>query len=104
MMLYCANKIGGWMKSAALNAGAKAGARNFESAVQMLGETTLKKPFIVAFISQPENLKNLEKYKQINAKLADPRLIKSNQKLADDLIKQGKTVDFSRKVVMFFTQ
>src|SRR5205085_10940687 len=59
--------------------------------VQTLGETTLKKPFIVAFISAPENLKNLEKYKQIQAKLADPRLVKSEAERAN-LISQGKTV------------
>ena len=57
-----------------------------------IGKTTLGAPFVYATISSPENLKNLEKYKQINAKLADPRLIKSNQKLADALIKQGKTI------------
>ncbi len=59
---------------------------------QEIGKTTLGNPFVYATISSPENLKNLEKYKAINAKLADPRLIKSNQKLADELIKQGKTI------------
>ncbi len=57
-----------------------------------IGKSTLGNPFVYATISAPANLKNLEKYKQINAKLADPRLIKSNQKLADSLIKQGKTI------------
>jgi hypothetical protein len=57
-----------------------------------IGKTTMNAPFVYATISSPENLKNLEKYKAINAKLADPRLIKSNQKLADALIKQGKTI------------
>lgn len=57
-----------------------------------IGKTTMGAPFVYATISSPENLKNLEKYKQINAKLADPRLIKSDQKLADELIKQGKTI------------
>ena len=57
-----------------------------------IGKTTLGAPFVYATISSPDNLKNLEKYKQINAKLADPRLIKSNQKLAADLIKKGKTI------------
>lgn len=57
-----------------------------------IGKTTMNAPFVYATISTPENLKNLEKYKEINAKLADPRLIKSNQKFADDLIKQGKTI------------
>ncbi len=59
---------------------------------EAIGKTTMDKPFVYATISTPENLKNLEKYKQINAKLADPRLIKSNQNLATDLIKQGKTI------------
>ena len=61
---------------------------NFEE----IGKTTLDRPFVYATISAPENLKNLEKYKRINAKLADPRLIKSNDKLAQSLIKQGKTI------------
>ena len=59
---------------------------------QEIGKTTMGAPFVYATISAPENLKNLEKYKQTNAKLADPRLIKSDQKLADSLIKQGKTI------------
>jgi hypothetical protein len=59
---------------------------------QEIGKSTLGNPFVYATISTPANLKNLEKYKQINAKLADPRLIKSNEKLAQDLIKQGKTI------------
>ncbi len=57
-----------------------------------IGKTTIGVPFVYATISSPANLKNLEKYKQINAKLADPRLIKSNEKLAKSLIKQGKTI------------
>ncbi|MDQ4120394.1 MAG: M14 family metallopeptidase [Acidobacteriota bacterium] len=59
--------------------------------VQTIGETTLKKPFIVAFISAPENLKNLERYKQIQARLADPRLVKNESERAN-LITQGKAV------------
>ncbi len=59
---------------------------------EAIGKTTLDRPFVYATISSPENLKNLEKYKQINAKLADPRLIKSDKTLAKQLIKQGKTI------------
>ncbi len=59
---------------------------------QEIGKSTMNAPFVYATISAPENLKNLEKYKQINAKLADPRIIKSNDKLAQSLIKQGKTI------------
>jgi hypothetical protein len=61
---------------------------NFEE----IGKTTLGSPFVYATISSPANLKNLEKYKQIQQKLADPRLIKSNDKTANDLIRQGKTI------------
>ena len=59
---------------------------------EVIGETTEGKPFVYATISAPENLKNLAKYKEINKKLADPRLIKSNDKQAQSLIKQGKTI------------
>ena len=57
-----------------------------------IGKTTLDRPFVYATISAPENLKNLEKYKAINARLADPRLLKSSDRLARSLIRQGKTI------------
>ena len=56
-----------------------------------IGKTTEGKPFVYAVISTPENLKNLDKYIEINDKLADPRLIKRDDKTANNLIKQGKT-------------
>ncbi len=59
--------------------------------VQEIGKTTLGKPLIVALISSPENIKNLDKHKQTNQKLADPRTIK-NQAELENLIKQGKTI------------
>ncbi len=59
---------------------------------QEIGKTTMGRPFTYATISSPENLKNLEKYKKINAKLADPRTFKSNDKAAQVLIEQGKTI------------
>jgi hypothetical protein len=57
-----------------------------------IGKTTMGAPFVYATISAPENLRRLEYYKQINAKLANPRLIKSSDKTAQALIAQGKTV------------
>ncbi len=57
-----------------------------------IGKSTMGAPFVYATISTPKNLKNLEKYKQINAKLADPRTFKSNGKTAQKLIAQGKTI------------
>lgn len=59
---------------------------------EAIGKSTMDKPFVYATISAPENLKQLEKYKDINKKLADPRLIRSNDRTAQQLIKQGKTI------------
>jgi len=59
---------------------------------EAIGKTTMDKPFVYATISTPANLKNLEKYKQINAKLADPRTFRSNDATARQLIRQGKTI------------
>ena len=59
---------------------------------QEIGKTTMDAPFVYATISSPENLKNLERIKDINAKLADPRLIKSSDLLAKKYIAQGKTI------------
>ena len=69
----------------------KLDAASDQVAVKEIGVTTLGKPFIVAFISSADNIKNLEKYRQINAKLADPRTIKNDAE-RDDLIRQGKTI------------
>ena len=44
------------------------------SRVRTLGKTTLGRPFIVAFISDSATLANLERYRQIQRKLMDPRL------------------------------
>jgi hypothetical protein len=59
---------------------------------QEIGKTTMGAPFVYATISSPANLRLLKKYEQINAKLADPRTIKSNDAAARALIKQGKTI------------
>ncbi|HKP68177.1 MAG TPA: M14 metallopeptidase family protein [Pyrinomonadaceae bacterium] len=62
-----------------------------------IGKTTMGAPFVYATISSAENLKNLEKYKEINAKLADPRKLGAtnlslSDKKARDLVAQGKTI------------
>jgi len=59
--------------------------------VREIGRSTLGKPLIVAFISSPDNIKNLDKYRQISAKLADPRTLKNDAEITD-LIKRGKTI------------
>ena len=59
--------------------------------VQTLGQSTLKRPLIVAFISARENILALQKYKDIQRQLADPRLaLQPAQR--DRLIAEGKTI------------
>ncbi len=60
-------------------------------AVREIGKSTNGKPLIVAFISSAINIRNLEKYRKISEKLADPRLIKSGKELAG-LVANGKTI------------
>ena len=55
-----------------------------------LGETTLKKPMIMAAISRPENLAKLDRYKEINHKLRDPRVTSAEE--AKKLVKEGKVL------------
>lgn len=59
--------------------------------VQTFGQSTLGRPLVAAFISAPENIRNLEKYKDIQARLADPRQVR-NEADRDRLIREGKTV------------
>lgn len=59
--------------------------------VQTLGETTLGRQMIVALISAPENIRDLEKYKAIQRRLADPRTISDGEE-RDRLVEQGKAV------------
>jgi hypothetical protein len=59
--------------------------------VERLGETTLKRPFIVAFISAPENIRELAKFKAIQRKLADPRTVRNDAE-RDQLVREGKTI------------
>jgi len=60
-------------------------------AVKEIGKTTNGKPLIVAFISSADNINKLEKYRQISAKLADPRTIRNGKEL-NDLVSEGKTI------------
>jgi zinc carboxypeptidase len=57
-----------------------------------LGKTTLGRPFVVATISTPENLKRLDEFKEIQRKLSDPRsLANANESAINELISKGKT-------------
>ena len=59
--------------------------------VQTLGQSTLKRPLIVAFISARENILALPKYKEIQQQLADPRKITQTAQ-RDRLLADGKVV------------
>ena len=59
--------------------------------VQTLGQSTLKRPLIVAFISARENILALPKYKEIQQQLADPRKITSDTQ-RNRLLADGKVV------------
>ncbi len=59
---------------------------------QELGKTTLGRPFVLATISSPANLARLDRFKEIQRKLADPRTINSNDTEAETLIAEGRTV------------
>ena len=57
-----------------------------------LGKTTLGRPFVLATISSPANLARLERFKEIQHKLADPRTFDSNDAEAEKLIAEGRTI------------
>src|SRR5215813_1965560 len=59
--------------------------------LQTIGQSTLGRTMFVAYISAPENIRNLAKYKEIQAKLADPRKVVSDGE-RDQLIRDGKSV------------
>ena len=58
--------------------------------VQELGKTAYGRPFVVATISSASTLRNLEHYREIQVKLADPR--RTTPLEAAALIAEGKTV------------
>src|SRR5258708_1064823 len=60
--------------------------------LEELGKTTLGRPFVVATISSPANLARLDRFREIQHKLADPRTINSNDAEAEKLISEGRTI------------
>ena len=59
--------------------------------VRTLGQSTLGLPLFAAFISAPENIRDLNKLKEIQSRLADPRTIQTEAE-RNALIENGKTV------------
>src|SRR2546423_15437816 len=53
--------------------------------LRVLGKTTLGAPFVALVISSPQNLRRLDYYRRLNAKLADPRTLRSNPDAMDAL-------------------
>ncbi|HYP25366.1 MAG TPA: M14 family zinc carboxypeptidase [Blastocatellia bacterium] len=60
--------------------------------LQELGKTTLNRPFLLAIISSPANLARLDRFKEIQRRLADPRTLAGNQAEADRLIAEGRAI------------
>ena len=58
--------------------------------VDVIGQTTLKKPFLRVTITSPENYSKIAHYEEITRRLADPRGLSSEE--ADKLISEGKSV------------
>src|SRR4029077_18715965 len=56
-----------------------------------LGHTTLGAPFVALAISSPQNLRLLDRYRDFNAKLADPRSAKRPQDV-ERALRTGKTI------------
>lgn len=55
-----------------------------------IGKSTEGRPYLAMFVSAPENLARLEEYRQMNAKLADPRGV--SQAELDQIVANGKAV------------
>jgi len=58
--------------------------------VEELGKTVDGRPFIAATIAAPETLRDLDRYREIQRRLADPRI--TTEAEAESLVAQGKTV------------
>ena len=56
-----------------------------------LGKSTLGAPFVALVISSPQNLRRLDVYRRLNAKLADPRTLGSTRD-ATEALRDGKAV------------
>src|SRR6478735_10432821 len=57
---------------------------------RVLGKTTLGRPFLAVFISDSATLANLERYRQVQRRLMDPRLQATGER--EKLIDEGKNV------------
>lgn len=59
--------------------------------LQEVGTSTLGRGLFAAFISSAENIRELDRYRDIQRRLADPRLVRGDAE-RDRLVREGKTV------------
>jgi hypothetical protein len=59
--------------------------------VDTLGLTTVGRPFVMLTISSPENLARLDEIRDVQLRLADPRLVPDEEEL-QSLLDRGKTI------------
>jgi hypothetical protein len=59
--------------------------------LRTLGKSTLGAPLVALVISSPQNLKRLDHYRELNARLADPRAARTSRDTREAL-RDGKTV------------
>ena len=58
--------------------------------VREIGKTAEGRPMLAAFIAAPETLRNLDHYREVQRRLADPRITTPQQ--ADTLVAEGKNI------------
>jgi len=68
----------------------KVGEESNRVIVDVLGESTLGNPFLLAIVSSSENLDKIEEYRQIQLKLSNPDGLSDEE--AKELIEKGKTI------------
>jgi zinc carboxypeptidase len=56
-----------------------------------LGKTTLGAPFVALAISSPQNLRQLDRYRRLNARLADPRGFRTSRE-AQEALRDARTI------------
>ncbi len=77
-----------WGKVVSYFAAAQAGSDRIR--VEELGKSTEGRPFLAVTIASPETLQHLDRYREIQHRLADPRL--TSEAEAEPLIAEGKSV------------
>jgi len=56
-----------------------------------VGKSTRGAPFVALVISSPQNLRRLDRYRRLNAQLADPRTLK-NARETQEALRDGRTI------------